>query len=143
MIFVFSFFSVLSRSYWAHSIRLWIFPQCLNPIQHKNNTTHLSIFCRLRRTKKTFFFILFCYPQSSIFTHSADTDSTHTYFFFCNNQVTTIIALHLYDIEFFLFSSIVCSPTLLFTFHFYTEHWWWEKTPAIEQQHHVEVFKTT
>lgn len=39
----------------AHSIRLWIFPQCLNPFQHKNNTTHPNVFCRLEKKEKNFF----------------------------------------------------------------------------------------
>lgn len=36
------FWFFLSFLLWTHSIRLWIFPQCLNPIQHKNNTTVAS-----------------------------------------------------------------------------------------------------
>lgn len=28
---------------------MWIFPQCLNPIQHRNNTTHPYTFCRLQK----------------------------------------------------------------------------------------------
>lgn len=49
----------------AHSIRLWIFPQCLNPIQHKNNTTHLSIFCRL-----LYIYIKKLFPSLLTISHS-------------------------------------------------------------------------
>ena len=81
---------------WAHSIRLWIFPQCLNPIQHKNNTTQPYTFSVASEWKKNF-------VQPSLIL-----------FFPPSNPMP--VCSHLYRIDF-------SSPPWLcmFTFHFYTD----------------------
>lgn len=97
----------------AHSIRLWIFPQCLNPFQHKNNTTHPNVFCRLEKKEKNFFHP---HRRSHFFPSS-----------------TMPARSHLYDIEWIFY---VFRSHFIFTLMM-------GKTPSTEQQHHVEVFRTT
>lgn len=120
----FSFFLL-----WAHSIRLWIFPQCLNPIQHKNNTTHLrSIFCRLRYIKKSFPFhnLPPALPSFALFSfsHSLTLNAHHIPPSLPTTHPFSLTLSHKCDIEFFYI--------LFYCVHISFLHWalMMGKTPA-------------